>query len=107
MFFRSPYLNSLQFFQNLEKIQGFVLENKLYALIVYNNKNLSDLWQPQLGFEIVNGGMYIHANDKLCNRRITQFRDKIKHDRSLDSVQTSDQEVLCSPAKLNLCVKVF
>ena len=84
-----------------------MLENKHYALIVYNNKNLSDLWLPQAGFEIVNGGIYIHSNDKLCNRRITQFREKIKHDRSLDSVQTSDQEVLCAPAKLNLYVKVY
>lgn len=103
---RSPYLTSLDFFQNLEKIHGLILENKQYSLIIYNNKNLTELWNVKSGFEILNGGIYIHANDKLCNRRIRQFREKARHDNSLDSVQTSDQEVLCSPAKLNLYVQV-
>ncbi|XP_037809696.1 insulin-like peptide receptor [Lucilia sericata] len=104
---RSPYLTSLNFFKNLEKIHGSILENNQYALIIYNNNNLSELWNVKEGFELVNGGMYIHANDRLCNRRIRQFRERVKHDNNLDSFQTSDQEVLCSPAKLNLYVEVL
>ncbi|XP_065358198.1 insulin-like peptide receptor [Calliphora vicina] len=104
---RSPYLTSLDFFQNLKKIHGEVLENNNYALIIYNNNKLSELWNVKSGFEILKGGMYIHANDKLCNRRIRQFRERVIHDNSLDSFQTSDQEVLCSPAKLNLYVEVL
>lgn len=90
---------------NLQKIQGS--EHSHYSLIIYDNKNLSELWIVKLGFELIHGGMYIHANNKLCNRRIRQFREKVKHDMSLDSFQTSDQEVLCSPAKLNLYIEVI
>ncbi|KAM7354668.1 insulin-like peptide receptor isoform 1-T6 [Cochliomyia hominivorax] len=105
--YRSPYLTSLDFFENLEKIHGLVLENQHYSLIIYNNKNLTELWHVKEGLELLHGGMYIQANDKLCNRRIRDFREKVKHDNSLDTVQPSDQEVLCSPAKLNLYVEVL
>lgn len=99
-------MTSLSFFKNLQKIHGTPLENQHYSLIVHNNRNLRDLWPVKSGFELVKGGIYMHANDRLCNRFIRTFKNAVKHDYSLDSVQTSDQEVLCSPAKLNLNVEV-
>lgn len=105
-FFRSPHLTSLNFFENLQKIHGSPLENNQYSLIVYNNDNLTDLWHVKTKLELMNGGMYIDVNKKLCNRVIKNFREKVQHDNSKDTFQTSDQEVLCSPAKLNLYLNV-
>ncbi|XP_073823954.1 insulin receptor [Musca autumnalis] len=105
--YKSPYLTSLKCFQNLRKIHGTPMELQQYSLVLYDNQNLRELWPVKEAFELVNGGMSIQANDRLCNRVIRTFRKAVKHDNSLDSIQTSDQEVLCSPAKLNLIVEVL
>uniref|UniRef100_T1PIF3 receptor protein-tyrosine kinase n=1 Tax=Musca domestica TaxID=7370 RepID=T1PIF3_MUSDO len=105
--FKSPYLTSLKFFRNLRKIHGKPLELHHYSLILYDNQNLRELWPVREGLELVNGGISIQANDRLCNRVIRNFKNTVKHDHSLDSIQTSDQEVLCAPAKLNLFVEVL
>ncbi|XP_013109368.2 insulin-like peptide receptor [Stomoxys calcitrans] len=106
--YKNSYLTSLSFFRNLQKIHGTPLENQHYSLVLYNNQNLTELWPLKDGaLELVHGGIYIHANDRLCNSVIQKFRNAIRHDNSLDSLQTSDQEVLCSPAKLNLDIEVL
>lgn len=56
--------------------------------------------------ELVTGGMFMHRNNKLCNQHIREFQYLVLHDKVMDSLQTSDQEVLCGPAKLQLSVKV-
>lgn len=48
----------------------------------------------------------MHRNNKLCNKHIKEFQDRVIHDKVMDSLQTSDQEVLCGPAKLQLLVQV-
>ncbi|XP_061400497.1 insulin receptor [Musca vetustissima] len=105
--YKSPYLTSLKFFRNLRKIHGKPLELQHYSLVIYKNKNLRELWPVRKGFELINGGISIQANDKLCNRVIRTYKNDVIHDRSLDSIQISDQEVLCAPAKLNLFVEVL
>ncbi|XP_075149459.1 insulin-like peptide receptor [Haematobia irritans] len=106
--YKNNYLTSLEFFKNLQKIHGHPLENNRYSLVLYSNQNLSKLWPLENDkLELVNGGIYIHANDRLCNRDIRTFRNAVRHDYSLDSIQTSDQEVLCAPARLNLAIEVL
>lgn len=78
----------------------------VYGLVIYNNDNLKDLWQPQENFEIVHGSMFVHTNKKLCNRKLREFQRKAKHDKSKDTIQVNDQEVLCEPAKLTLNIEV-
>ncbi|EDV31140.1 uncharacterized protein Dana_GF15214, isoform A [Drosophila ananassae] len=102
--FRSSQLTSLKFLSNLERIHGDPMENNYFSIILYDNKKLSELWKPTQQLELMRGGMYIHRNNKLCNPRIRGFQNWVTHDRGLDSLQTSDQEVMCSPAKMQLLV---
>lgn len=97
----------MKFLSNLRRIHGDPLENRHYALILYDNKQLNDLWEPTVQLELVNGGMFMHRNNKLCNQHIREFQNRVVHDKVMDSLQTSDQEVLCGPAKLQLSVKVW
>jgi len=48
----------------------------------------------------------MHRNNKLCNKYMSDFQDRVIHNKVFDSMQTSDQEVLCGPAKLQLRVQV-
>lgn len=75
-------------------------------MTLYDNKNLRELWSPSEDLELTRGGMYVHANYKLCNRFLKQFIEDVIHDKSKDSLQTSDREVLCAPAKLNVKIEV-
>ncbi|XP_030376983.1 insulin receptor isoform X2 [Scaptodrosophila lebanonensis] len=104
--YRSSQLTSLQFLKNIQRIHGDPLENKYYALVLYDNKEIRELWTPDAELEFLNGGMYMHRNNKLCNRHMREFQAQVIHDKTLDSLQTNDQEVLCGPAKLLLNVHV-
>ncbi|KMY90937.1 insulin-like peptide receptor [Drosophila simulans] len=103
--YRSSQLRSLQFLRNLERVHGDPLENRHYSFILYDNKELSELWTPSRQLEFMEGGMFMHRNNKLCNRRMREFQNAVTHDRALDSLQTNDQEVQCSPSKLQLNVQ--
>ncbi|XP_030561888.1 insulin-like peptide receptor [Drosophila novamexicana] len=103
--YRSSQLSSLKFLSNLQRIHGDPLENRHYAFILYDNKHLTDLWEPAVQLEFVNGGMFMHRNNKLCNKHMKDFQASVIHDKVLDSLQTSDQEVLCGPAKMHLSVQ--
>uniref|UniRef100_W8APQ1 receptor protein-tyrosine kinase n=1 Tax=Ceratitis capitata TaxID=7213 RepID=W8APQ1_CERCA len=102
-------LTSLKFLSGLQKIANNpeLLDAGVYGLVIYNNDNLKDLWQPQENFEIVHGSMFVHTNKKLCNRKLREFQRKAKHDKSKDTIQVNDQEVLCEPAKLTLNIEVL
>ncbi|KAH8297938.1 hypothetical protein KR018_001885 [Drosophila ironensis] len=102
--YRSSNLTSLKFLSNLERIHGEPMENNHHSIILYDNNLLTELWKPARQLELMQGGMFMHRNNKLCNRRIRDFQNWVTHDRALDSLQTSDQEVMCSPAKLRLNV---
>ncbi|XP_017060934.1 insulin-like peptide receptor [Drosophila ficusphila] len=103
--FRSSQLRSLNFLSNLERIYGDPLENRHYSFIIYDNKQLAELWKPSRQLEFLEGGMFMHRNNRLCNRRMREFQDSVTHDRALDSLQTNDQEVQCSPSKLKLIIQ--
>ncbi|XP_034473481.1 insulin receptor-like [Drosophila innubila] len=102
---RSSQLISLRFLRNLRRIHGNPLENRHYAFVLYDNKQLTELWEPTKQLEFETGGMFMHRNNKLCNKHMRDFQDRVRHDKVLDSLQTSDQEVLCGPAKLQLRVQ--
>ncbi|XP_011188402.1 insulin receptor [Zeugodacus cucurbitae] len=105
----SDGLTSLKFLNGLQKIavNPEALETGLYGLVLYDNENLRDLWQPEKNLEIVHGSMYVHLNKKLCNRKLREFTRKVRHDVLKDALQTNDQEVLCDPAKLTLDIEIL
>lgn len=98
-------MKNLNFLRKLTKIHGQELESNHYALTIYDNGNLTDLW-PQENVEILNGSMFIHLNNKLCNRRIKEFVNRVTHDKNADSIQISDADVTCNPSKLKLEIEV-
>ncbi|ALC38459.1 CG10702 [Drosophila busckii] len=100
--YRSSQLLSLKFLSNLRFIYGDPLESDHYAIILYDNKQLADLWRPTVQLHLTRGGMFMHRNNKLCNKHIQDFTSLVVHDLDMDSLQTSDQEVLCGPAKLQM-----
>ncbi|XP_039950648.1 insulin-like peptide receptor [Bactrocera tryoni] len=105
----SDGLTSLKFLKGLQRIsgRGELLEAGLYGLVLYDNENLKDLWQPQKNFEVVHGSMYVEMNKKLCNRKLREFARKVRHDVLKDALQVNDQEVLCDPAKLSLHIEIL
>lgn len=104
--FRSKYFESLYFFENLQYISGVRKEYNQYSLIVYDNRNLKDLWEIRTSLKIESGGIYIEKNWKLCNAIANNFSKTIDHNRQLDRIQSNDREVLCHPVKMNLKLKV-
>jgi len=96
----------LNFLRNLERVHGDPPENRHYSFILYDNKKLAELWKPSRELQLVEGGMFMHRNNKLCNKRMREFQNNVNHDRALDSLQTNDQEVQCSPLKMQLFVQV-
>ncbi|KAI9578818.1 insulin-like peptide receptor [Glossina fuscipes] len=105
--YKNTYLSSLMFLKGLRKIHGKNSKDHHFSLTLYDNKNLRELWSPTEDFELIHGGMYVHANYKLCNRFLRKFVGDVIHDKSKDSLQTNDQEVLCAPAKLNVKIEVY
>ncbi|XP_016978960.2 insulin-like growth factor 1 receptor [Drosophila rhopaloa] len=103
--YRSSQLKSLDFLSTLERVHGDPLETRHYSFVLYDNKQLAGLWKPSPQLEFMEGGMFMHRNNKLCNRRMREFQNTASHDRSLDSLQTNDQEVQCSPLKMLLFVQ--
>ncbi|XP_016964061.1 insulin receptor-related protein [Drosophila biarmipes] len=103
--YRSSQLRSLNFLRNLERVHGDPPENRHYSFILYDNKQLAELWKPARKLELMEGGMFMHRNNKLCNRRMREFQSVVTHDKALDSLQTNDQEVQCSPLKMQLFVQ--
>ncbi|XP_067621245.1 insulin-like peptide receptor isoform X2 [Eurosta solidaginis] len=106
--FRSTGLKSLKFLSGIQKIalDPHYLDADVYGLVLHDNENLEELWYPEK-LELVHGSMYIHLNKKLCNRKLRQFTRSIVHDRSKDTIQVNDQEVLCDPSKLLMTVEVL
>lgn len=102
---RSPFLTSLKFLKNLQKIEGSILKHDIYSLKIYSNENLREFWKPQ-GLKLDNGGISIVSNKKICNRLIKEFVKSVEHDATHDQIYKNDQEVLCDPAILDLNVKV-
>ncbi|XP_055919059.1 insulin-like peptide receptor [Eupeodes corollae] len=98
----SPFLKSLDFLKNLEKIEGKPLENETFGLVLYSNEQLEELWTPPAGknVEFINGGIYSFANKKLCNKKLAEFSRNIIHNNEKDLLQLNDQDVLCEPVRL-------
>lgn len=103
--YRSQYFESLYFFKNLQIISGSSKEYDQYSLVIYENRNLKDLWEIKT-LKIESGGIYIEKNPKLCNNVIHNFAKAIEHTKEFDHFQRNDREVLCHPIKFDLAVHV-
>lgn len=72
--YRSYPLYTLEFFKKLKVIHGRELENRRYALIVFENQNLHKLWNwDNFTIAIKNGGISFHYNPHLCLSQIEKL----------------------------------
>jgi len=102
---RSHSLVSLHFFKSLKKIGG---ENQPKSLTIFENDNLQKLFPDDHRIEL--GGekvVFIHYNQKLCMKEITQFLDlsyvKSREEHAVSSVSNGNK-IVCSEEKLDLKV---
>ncbi|EFA02828.2 insulin-like receptor isoform X1 [Tribolium castaneum] len=74
---RSGNIKSLEFFKNLELIKGEELANNVYALYVFQNKNLEKLWDFDDNFNLTirHGSIQIHDNRFLCPSDIIRLEE--------------------------------
>ncbi|XP_037913549.1 insulin-like receptor isoform X2 [Hermetia illucens] len=107
--YRTPLITSLSFLRGLKKIHGQELEYNKFSLVIYYNQNLVDLWPRSKGsyLTLVNGGMFIHSNYKLCFLKIREFQNETLHNRTLDYLPKTDEEPACNPIKLETSFKVL
>jgi len=102
---RSHSLVSLHFFKSLIKIGG---EGSQKSLTIFENDNLQKLFPDEQ--KIYLGGqkvVFIHYNQKLCMKEITQFLDlsdvDMREEHAVSSVSNGNK-IVCSEEKLDLKV---
>lgn len=79
---RSFPIVSLSFLKKLKYIRGKRLESNKYALVIWDNQNLQELWDENQEVQIDNGQLFFHFNPKLCFfkiERLTKFPGRIEN----------------------------
>lgn len=87
--YRSSSITSLKFLKSLQVIHGYVLENEQFALVVYENTNLQQLFEfdgERSELKIERGGMMFHYNQKLCSNEIRKLQLNTDYNKSLDYI---------------------
>lgn len=59
-------LFSLSFLKKLQIIHGKRLESNKFAMVIWDNQNLQELWHPDQEVQIPVGQFFFHYNPKLC-----------------------------------------
>lgn len=59
-------LYSLSFLKKLQIIHGKRLESNKFAMVIWDNQNLQELWHPEQEVQIPVGQFFFHYNPKLC-----------------------------------------
>ena len=72
--YRSVQIRNFKFLKNLRVIKGNRLEQNRYALFVFENPQLLELWGPEKNdIEVQNGTFSFHFNPKLCPSEIDRL----------------------------------
>lgn len=104
---RSYPLISLNFFKSLQRIDGKDQSN--IALMVMDNQNLQDLFDPPRNLDIVRGGLIgFHYNPKLCIEKIKAFQDKLERRNLFDSndsmLHSNGDKISCNVTKIDVVI---
>lgn len=70
---RSFPIVSLSFLKKLKVIRGKRLESNKYALVIWDNQNLQELWDESQKIRVENGRLFFHFNPKLCFFKIERL----------------------------------
>lgn len=104
---RSYPLISLHFFKSLRRIGGENIESKENkALIVIDNPNLQDLFDPNRTVTVGRGKIGFHYNPKLCWYKIEAFMKKlgpnIKFDSEESTRTTNGDKIACNVSEIEV-----
>lgn len=102
---RSYPLISLHFFKSLRRIGGENIDSKENkALIVIDNPNLQDLFDPNRTVTIGKGKIVFHYNPKLCIYKIEEFKKKLGSNIEYDSEEstrtTNGDKIACNVTEI-------
>ncbi|XP_015788259.2 LOW QUALITY PROTEIN: insulin-like peptide receptor [Tetranychus urticae] len=106
---RSYPLITLNFFKDLETIEGNILDRTNYSLVVIDNPNLQELFplndNGTSKVYIMHGKIFFHINPKLCTTKIKQIHRKIAIEDDKDiSPYSNGDKTACELIKLNLTI---
>ncbi|XP_053210076.1 insulin-like peptide receptor isoform X3 [Panonychus citri] len=107
---RSYPLITLNFFKNLETIEGNILDRTNYSLVVIDNPNLQELFPLKDNgttskVNISHGKIFFHINPKLCTTKIQQIQriNRIEDDKDISPYSNGDKTA-CDITTLNLTI---
>ncbi|KAL3867340.1 hypothetical protein ACJMK2_044550 [Sinanodonta woodiana] len=108
--YRSHALLSLHFLKNLREIQGKEQYTGRYALVVFENSNLQELFTEEVTKNLIflNGSVWFHYNSKLCLKIIKMLLEPLNLlNKTTDmdvSPSTNGDRMTCQMQVLNLTV---
>lgn len=103
---RSFPIVSLHFFKSLKVIRGKRLESNKYALVIWDNQNLQELWDEDQEIEIKSGKLFIHYNPKLCFYKIERIAKSSMQIENYEFAQKSNgDKTPCNVTKLEVLVE--
>uniref|UniRef100_A0A336M6T9 Tyrosine-protein kinase receptor n=1 Tax=Culicoides sonorensis TaxID=179676 RepID=A0A336M6T9_CULSO len=106
---RSYPLLSLHFFKSLKRIGGVSNDPNEKSLVVIDNQNLQDLFNPNNTVQIGGGKIAFHYNPKLCLYKIEEFKKSLFSNISYDSIESmrnsNGDKIACNVTRLNVWAK--
>lgn len=98
---RSSPIISLGFLRNLKVIRGKQLESNKYSLVIWDNKNLEQLFGQQK-IVIENGKVLLNYNPRLCSNEIDGFSSSIENFEN--AKMSNGYEKLCNASQIDVNV---
>lgn len=76
LIYGSNIIKSLDFLPSLRRIQGHILENGKYSLVIKDMKNITELFTPNVTRNLIidRGKLKVHGNPLLCMSKIDEIR---------------------------------
>lgn len=87
---RSFPIISLSFLKKLRVIRGNRLESSKYAIFIWDNQNLQELFGEKQDIVVENGKLFFHFNPKLCFFKIEQLAKSPQQIENYDTAKISN-----------------
>lgn len=106
----SFHITNLGFFKKLKVIKGEILDINNSSLVILDNPNLSDLFNKNQHFKILNGKLFFHYNSKLCLQKIYDLSKMLgmpePSDLEVQPISNGDK-VACEIVAINMTVSTL
>lgn len=100
---RSPIIVTLNFLKSLKVIRGLQLESLKYALVIWDNERLLDLFETGQEVRIDRGKISVEFNPKLCYNKIQGLTKNATIIENIGSAKLSNgDKVECNVTKIEV-----